>query len=140
MISQVEFVLEARPRGFHLITDEVCQKLQDANMAFPETGVLNLFVKHCSCSLSVCENYDPSVRVDLEEIFNHIVPENQPYFTHTIEGPDDMPSHAKCIMAGSSIQVPITDGSFNLGTWQGIYLCEFRDHGGPRKVVATLLQ
>ncbi len=85
------------------------------------------------------EIYDPSVRVDLENIFNQVVPENEPYYTHILEGPDDMPSHAKSIMAGSSIQIPITNGQLNLGTWQGIYLCEFRNHGGPRQLVATII-
>ena len=139
MKKQIEFSLEAKPRGFHLITDEVKQKLAEGGLTLPDAGVLNLFIKYCSCSLSINENYDPSVRVDLENIFNNVVPENQPYFTHTLEGPDDMPSHAKSIMAGSSIQIPITNGALNLGTWQGIYLCEFRNHGGPREIVATVL-
>lgn len=138
MLKQVEFSLEEKPRGFHLITDEVMRKILDAGLELPDTGILNLFIKHCSCSLSINENYDPSVRTDLENIFNQVVPENQSYFTHTLEGPDDMPSHAKSIMAGSSIQIPITNGRLNLGTWQGIYLCEFRNHGGPRQIVATL--
>lgn len=116
MAKQVELTLEAKPRGFHLITDEVTRKLIDAGLEIPDTGILNLFIKHCSCALSINENYDPSVREDLENIFNNVVPENQPYFTHTLEGPDDMPSHAKSIMAGSSIQIPITNGALNLGT------------------------
>ncbi len=139
MKKQVEIVLDAKPRGFHLITDEVARKLAEAGLTLPDTGVISLFIKHCSCSLSINENYDPSVREDLENIFNEVVPENQPYYTHTLEGPDDMPSHAKSIMAGSSIEVPITNGQLNLGTWQGIYLCEFRNNGGPREVVATVL-
>lgn len=139
MKKQVEIVLDAKPRGFHLITEEVVRKLAEAGLTLPDTGVISLFIKHCSCSLSINENYDPFVREDLENIFNEVVPENQPYYTHTLEGPDDMPSHAKSIMAGSSIEVPITGGQLNLGTWQGIYLCEFRNHGGPREVVATIL-
>ena len=139
MKKQVEIVLDAKPRGFHLITDEVVHKLAEAGLTLPDSGVISLFIKHCSCSLSINENYDPSVREDLENIFNEVVPENQPYYTHTLEGPDDMPSHAKSIMAGSSIEIPITGGKLNLGTWQGIYLCEFRNAGGPREVVATVL-
>ena len=139
MKKQVEITLEAQERGFHLITDEVMSKLFEAGLTLPEVGMLNLFIKHCSCALSINENYDPSVREDLENIFNAVVPENEPYYTHTLEGPDDMPSHAKSIMAGSSIQIPITNGRLNLGTWQGIYLCEFRNHGGPREVVATVM-
>lgn len=139
MKKQVEIVLDAKPRGFHLITEEVVCKLAEAGLTLPDTGVVSLFIKHCSCSLSINENYDPSVREDLENIFNEVVPENQSYYTHTLEGPDDMPSHAKSIMAGSSIEVPITGGQLNLGTWQGIYLCEFRNNGGPREVVATIL-
>lgn len=139
MKSQVEFGLGEKPRGFHLITDEVIQKLKEKGLVFPDTGVLHLFVKHCSCGLAINENYDPSVRTDLESIFNNVVPENQPFYTHVLEGSDDMSSHAKSIMTGASIQIPITDGHLNLGTWQGIYLCEFRNHGGPRKLVATIL-
>ena len=139
MSKQVEIVLEPQSRGFHLITDEVIHKFNEAGLELPETGMLNLFIKHCSCSLSINENYDPSVRTDLENIFNKLVPENEPYYTHTLEGPDDMPSHAKSIMGGSSIQIPITNGQLNLGTWQGIYLCEFRNNGGPREVVATIV-
>lgn len=139
MKSQVEFSLGEKPRGFHLITDEVIQNLKEKGLVFPDAGVLHLFVKHCSCGLAINENYDPSVRTDLESIFNNVVPENQSFYTHVLEGSDDMPSHAKSIMTGASIQIPITDGHLNLGTWQGIYLCEFRNHGGPRKIVATIL-
>ena len=139
MKKQVEITLESKPRGFHLITSEVQQKLAEAGLTLPDVGILHLFIKHCSCALTINENYDPSVREDLENIFNEVVPENQPYYTHTLEGPDDMPSHAKSIMAGSSIEIPITGGQLNLGTWQGIYLCEFRNNGGPREVVATIL-
>ena len=138
MKSQVEFSLGEKPRGFHLITDEVIQNLKEKGLVFPDAGVLHLFVKHCSCGLAINENYDPSVRTDLENIFNNVVPENQSFYTHVLEGSDDMPSHAKSIMTGASIQIPITDGHLNLGTWQGIYLCEFRNHGGSRKIVATI--
>ena len=135
MIEQVEFTLKPRTRGFHLITQEVAAHLPE----LPESGLLNLFIKHTSCALSVNENYDPSVRSDMEHIYNNLVKENLPYYTHTDEGPDDMPSHAKCSLTGVSLTIPITGGRMNLGTWQGIYLCEFRDYGGARRVVATVI-
>lgn len=135
MIEQVEFSLKPRRRGFHLITQEVAGHLP----VLPEKGLLHLFVKHTSCALSINENYDPSVRNDMECIYNDLVKENQPYYTHTDEGSDDMPSHAKCSLTGVSLTIPITDGHMNLGTWQGIYLCEFRDYGGVRRVVATIV-
>lgn len=135
MIEQVEFSLKPRRRGFHLITQEVAGHLP----VLPEKGLLHLFVKHTSCALSINENYDPSVRNDMECIYNDLVKENQPYYTHTDEGSDDMPSHAKCSLTGVSLTIPITDGHMNLGTWQGIYLCEFRDYGGARRVVATIV-
>ena len=123
------------PRGFHIITGEIVRRLPP----LPQTGLLNLFVRHTSCALSICENADPDVRIDLEGIFNRIVPENQPFYLHTLEGSDDMPSHAKSVITGVSINIPITNGSLRLGTWQGIYLCEFRDGGGERKIVATVI-
>lgn len=136
MIKQIEFSLKPHRRGFHLITDEVLANLPE----LPQAGLLNLFIKHTSCALSICENWDPSVRSDMESIYDRLVPENQPYYEHTLEGADDMPAHAKSIITGVSINIPITSGRLNLGTWQGIYLCEFRNHGGSRKVVATILQ
>ncbi len=136
MIQQVEFTLQSRKRGFHLITDEIVQHLG----ALPKVGLLNLMVKHTSCGLAISENYDPDVRHDLEVIMNDMVPENNPQFWHTMEGSDDMPSHAKSIISGVSLNIPITDGRLNLGTWQGIYLCEYRNHGGPRKIVATIIE
>ncbi|MCL4158007.1 UNVERIFIED_CONTAM: hypothetical protein GTU68_017670 [Idotea baltica] len=99
---------------------------------------MHLFIKHTSAGLTINENADPSVRVDFEQIFNRIVPENQPYYTHTIEGSDDMPAHIKASLVGNSVSIPITRGEFNLGIWQGIYLCEFRNHGGNRRLVATI--
>ena len=105
----------------------------------PEKGLLHVFIQHTSAGLSINENADPSVRVDFEQIFNRLVPENQPYYTHTYEGSDDMPSHVKSSLVGSSVSIPITDYRLNLGTWQGIYLCEFRNHGGRRKLLATLI-
>lgn len=135
MIEQVEITLQARPRGFHLITHEIAQQLPP----LPRKGLLNLFVKHTSCALSINENADPDVRRDLEQIFNRMVRENEPYYNHVLEGADDMPAHAKCTLTGTSLTLPITDGQLNLGTWQGIYLCEFRDYGGRRHIVATLM-
>lgn len=135
MTEQVEFTLKPRRRGFHLITDEVKSHLPE----LPEKGLLNLFVKHTSCALSINENYDPSVRSDMEQIYNRLVKENEPYYMHTEEGADDMPSHAKSSLTGVSVTIPVTGGRLNLGTWQGIYLCEFRDYGGPRRIVATVI-
>lgn len=135
MIKQTEFTLKLRTRGFHLISNEIISQLPQ----LPKNGLLNLFVKHTSCGLCINENADPDVRTDMEGIFNHIVPENQPYFCHTLEGSDDMPAHAKSVISGVSLSIPITDGRLNLGTWQGIYLCEYRSHGGPRRIVATII-
>jgi len=134
MIRQINFSLPAFSRGFHLITEEVMSQLE----LLPETGMLNLFIKHTSAGLTINENADPSVRVDFENIFNNLVPENLPFLTHTMEGPDDMPAHIKTAMVGTSVTIPISNGRLNLGTWQGIYLCEFRNHGGNRKLVATI--
>lgn len=136
MAVQVKFTLKPRRRGFHLITDEVLRQLPQ----LPVTGLLNLFVRHTSCALSICENWDPSVREDMESIYDRLIPENAPYYQHTLEGSDDMPAHAKCIITGVSINIPITDGRLNLGTWQGIYLGEFRNDGGSRQIVATILE
>ncbi len=123
------------PRGFHLITPLVAD-------AFPELkalkqGMLHVFIQHTSAGLTINENADPTVRHDLERHFNHMVPENQPYYKHTTEGSDDMPAHIKASLVGSSVSIPITNGRMNLGTWQGIYLCEHRDHGGPRTLVIS---
>jgi len=135
MIQQVEFSLTARRRGCHLVTSEVLQHLP----ALPQVGLLNLFVKHTSCALTINENADPDVRTDMEAILDHLVREGEPYYDHTLEGLDDMPAHAKCTLAGVSLNIPITGGHLNLGTWQGIYLCEFRNHGGARHIVATII-
>ena len=131
----MEFALKARSRGFHLVTEEVLSHLP----ALPQAGLLNLFMKHTSCALSINENYDPSVRRDMEYIYNRLVPEGDARYVHTDEGEDDMPSHAKSSLTGVSLTIPITNGRLNLGTWQGIYLCEFRDYGGSRKLVATVM-
>ncbi|MDO5329337.1 MAG: secondary thiamine-phosphate synthase enzyme YjbQ [Coriobacteriia bacterium] len=132
MTEQYNISLNAKQRGFNLITNEI-------NIPLPEKGILNLFIQHTSAGLAISENYDPDVQVDLENIFNHLVPENQPYYTHTIEGSDDMPSHAKSILVGPSLSIPIQNGKLALGTWQGIYLCEFRNHADPRKLIATII-
>ena len=136
MIQQIEFSLKEKRRGFHLVTGEILQHLPQP---LPQIGLLNLFVKHTSCSLSINENCDPDVRTDMEKIFNHLVMENESYYDHVLEGADDMPAHAKCTMIGASLSIPITHGRLNLGTWQGIYLCEHRDYGGPRFLVATII-
>lgn len=136
MVQQVAFKLKPQSRGFHLITDEVLRYLPQ----LPKTGLLNLFVQHTSCALSICENWDPEVRCDMETIYDRLVPENMPDYRHVFEGSDDMPAHAKCIITGVSINIPITNGKLNLGTWQGVYLCEFRNDGGSRHIIATILE
>lgn len=137
MIQQVEFALAAKHRGCHLVTREIIDRLPKP---LPKAGLLNLFIKHTSCALSINENADPDVRSDMEKIMNHIVRENEHYYDHVLEGADDMPAHAKSSLFGVSLSIPITDGRLNLGTWQGIYLCEFRDYGGPRRIVATIYE
>ena len=134
MIEQVEFRLPALRRGCHLITREILKQLP----VLPEKGLLNVFVKHTSCGLTINENADPDVRTDLDKILDHIVPERQPYYEHTMEGDDDMPAHAKSSLVGVSLNIPISGARLNLGRWQGIYLCEFRDYGGPRSIVLTV--
>jgi secondary thiamine-phosphate synthase enzyme len=134
-MQQIEITLDSRPRGFHIITDEVVKKLH----ALPQSGLLHLFLKHTSAGLTINENADSTVREDFEAIFNRLVPEDQPYYKHTFEGSDDMPAHVKASLVGTSLSIPITNGKLNLGTWQGIYLCEFRNRGGSRTVLATLI-
>lgn len=134
MWKQVEFDLQSRRRGFHLITGEILRNLPP----LPEVGLLHLFIKHTSAGLSINENADPDVRMDMESIFNHLVKEREPYYQHTLEGNDDMPAHAKSSIIGTSVTIPITNGKLNLGTWQGIYLCEFQNYGGNRRMVATI--
>ena len=134
MWKQVEFDLQSRRRGFHLITGEILRNLPP----LPKVGLLHLFIKHTSAGLSINENADPDVRMDMESIFNHLVKEREPYYQHTLEGNDDMPAHAKSSIIGTSVTIPITNGKLNFGTWQGIYLCEFRDYGGNRRMVATI--
>lgn len=135
MIQQIEFSLKPVSRGFHLVTGEIVRQLPP----LPRTGIVNLFVKHTSCGLCINENADPDVRTDMKKIFDRLVPENQPYYEHTMEGSDDTPSHAKSVMSGVSLTIPVSDGRLNLGMWQGVYLCEYRDCGGPRRIVATVV-
>lgn len=137
MITQTTFTLTPKSRGCHLVTREVLEHLP---RPLPQTGLLNLFVQHTSCALSINENADPDVRVDMESIMSHLVKEREPYYEHTMEGADDMPAHAKCSLFGVSLTIPITGGRLNLGTWQGIYLCEFRNYGGARRIVATVYE
>jgi secondary thiamine-phosphate synthase enzyme len=136
MVKQIEIRLPAFSRGFHLVTSMLVEKLGP----LPETGILNLFLKHTSAGLTLNENADPSVRLDFETIFNKLVPENDPAYIHTMEGPDDMPAHIKTSMVGNSLSIPISKGRLNMGTWQGIYFCEFRNYGGQRKLVATIYE
>lgn len=136
MWIQKEIILHPKPRGFHLITGEISKKMPD--ISDMSTGLAHLFIKHTSASLTLNENADPDVRRDMESHFNVMVPENAPYYEHVLEGPDDMPAHLKSSILGSSLSIPITSGRLNLGTWQGIYLCEHRDHGGARKLLITL--
>jgi secondary thiamine-phosphate synthase enzyme len=131
-----EIRLRPRPRGFHLVTREVLEgipELGDVNV-----GLLHVFIRHTSASLTLNENASPDVRDDFEAYFNSVVPEDAAYWTHTVEGPDDMPAHIKASVLGPSLSLPVAGGRLALGTWQGIYLCEHRDHGGPRSLVATL--
>ena len=136
MWIQKEISLNPRQRGFHLITDEVLKHLPEVQKI--EVGTMQVFIKHTSASLTINEDADPTVRDDFESHFNQMVPENAPYYQHTFEGPDDMPAHLKSSILGSSVSIPITDGKLNLGTWQGIYLCEHRNRGGSRKLVVTI--
>ena len=136
MWIQKEILLNPRQRGFHLITDEVLKHLPEVQEI--EVGTMQVFIKLTSASLTINEDADPTVRDDFESHFNQMVPENAPYYQHTFEGPDDMPAHLKSSILGSSVSIPITDGKLNLGTWQGIYLCEHRNRGGSRKLVVTI--
>lgn len=134
MIKQFKLTLKPYPRGFHLVTQEIMSQIPE----LPESGLLNLFIQHSSAGLTINENADPSVRVDFESIFNKLVPENEAYYTHVMEGPDDMPAHVKASLVGSSVNIPVQNGRTALGTWQGIYLCEFRNHASSRRILATL--
>lgn len=133
---QKTLTLKARPRGFHLVTAEILDQLPE--IARVQVGILHLFIQHTSASLTLNENADPTVREDFESYFNRAVPEGEPYYRHRDEGDDDLPAHLKSSILGSSLVIPVTRGRLNLGTWQGIYLCEHRNQGGPRRVVVTL--
>lgn len=135
MVEQIEFILKPYKRGFHLITNDILDNLPP----LPKLGLLNLFVKHTSCAISINENFDSNVRKDLEQVYNRLIKENEPYYTHIEEGDDDLPSHCKSTLTGVSLSIPIKNSRLNLGTWQGIYLCEFRNHGGARHLVATII-
>ncbi|MGL5227186.1 MAG: secondary thiamine-phosphate synthase enzyme YjbQ [Bacteroidales bacterium] len=135
MFQQIEFSLAPRGRGFHLVTSEVLKKLP----ALPRIGVLHLFIQHTSAALSINENADPEVQSDLNEIMNRLVKERESYYQHTYEGDDDMPAHAKSSLIGANLTIPITDGKLNMGIWQGIYLCEFRNRASGRRLVATII-
>lgn len=135
MVEQLEISLPPYRRGYHLITDQIVRQLPK----LPEKGLLNILIQHTSAGISLNENADPSVRVDFETFMNNLVPENFPGFVHTLEGADDMPAHLKSSLIGASLTIPITDHELNLGTWQGIYLCEFRNAGGRRRLVITIL-
>lgn len=132
---QKEIQLPNHRRGFHLITSVIVNALPELKEI--KQGMLQVFIKHTSAGLTINENADPTVRVDFESHFNKMVPENAPYYQHTLEGSDDMPAHIKASLLGNSVTIPITNGKLNLGTWQGIYLCEHRNHGGGRKIVIT---
>jgi len=134
--KQHEVILRPRPRGFHIVTREILAQIPDLGAI--SVGLAHVFIQHTSASLALNENADPEVRVDMERYFNRLAPENEPYYTHTYEGLDDMPAHLKSVILGSSVTVPISNGRFNLGTWQGIYLCEHRDRGGARRLVVTI--
>ena len=134
MWRQIEIGLAPRRRGCHLITEEIMRQLPE----LPKVGLLNIFIKHTSAALTINENADPDVQIDLAAILDRLVKERESYYRHTMEGDDDMPAHAKASMIGTSLTIPITDGRLNLGTWQGIYLCEFRNYGGFRKLVVTI--
>ena len=133
---QKEISLDPHPRGFHLITGPILEEVPEIKKI--NIGWMQLFIKHTSASLTINENADPTVRTDFESHMNKLVPEDAPYYVHTYEGSDDMPAHIKASLMGASLQVPITNGKLNMGIWQGIYLCEHRNHGGLRRIVVTL--
>ncbi len=134
---QKEITLPPKRRGFHLVTREIAEQVKEISEY--SAGIAHIFICHTSASLTVNENASPEVREDFESHFNEYVPEEAPYYEHTLEGPDDMPAHIKASILGSSVTVPVKDGRLNLGTWQGIYLCEHRNHGGPRKLIVTII-
>jgi secondary thiamine-phosphate synthase enzyme len=134
MITQKNIVLPSMHRGYHLITRHIISELEN----LPEKGLLHIFMQHTSAGLTLNENADPSVRVDFETFLNQMIPENHPSYTHIMEGSDDMPAHLKSSLLGNEITIPITNGNLNMGTWQGIYLCEFRNYGASRSLILTI--
>ncbi|GKW35612.1 secondary thiamine-phosphate synthase enzyme YjbQ [Pectobacterium versatile] len=136
MWTQYEIRLKPKARGFHLVTDEILAQVTALRQI--NVGLMQIFIKHTSAALTINENADPTVRQDFESFFNRLVPEDEPYYRHTYEGSDDMPAHLKGSLLGNSLTIPITNGRLNIGTWQGIYLCEHRNHGGSRSLVVTL--
>ena len=134
MITQKSIVLSPMPRGFHLITNRILE----ATGELPQQGIMHVLIQHTSAGLTLNENADPSVRDDFESFLNHLIPENHPLYSHIFEGSDDMPAHLKASLLGSSVSIPITNGRLNLGTWQGVYLGEFRNHGGSRRLLVTI--
>lgn len=136
MVIQKQIQLKSRRRGFHLVTNEILEQVDEISKV--KVGVINIFIQHTSASLTLNENASPDVRTDMEKHFNKMVPENAPYYDHTLEGADDMPAHIKSSILGQSLTIPVKNGQLNLGTWQGIYLCEHRNHGGARRLIITL--
>ncbi len=136
MWIQKEIQLKPRSRGFHIITNEILDQLLELQDI--EIGMMNIFIKHTSASLTINENADPTVRQDFEAYFNRAVPENEPYYIHTLEGADDLPAHLKSSILGSSLNIPVTNGRLNMGIWQGVYLCEHRNYGGSRTLVVSI--
>jgi secondary thiamine-phosphate synthase enzyme len=136
MWIQKEIKLTPRSRGYHIVTDEILQEVPEIKNI--KTGLAHIFIQHTSAGLTINENADPSVRRDFESHFSRAVPEDTSLYEHTLEGTDDMTSHIKSSLLGSSVSIPVTNGRFNLGTWQGVYLCEHRNHGGARRLVVTL--
>jgi secondary thiamine-phosphate synthase enzyme len=134
MIQQSEIVLPQFNRGYHLITDIILKNLPE----LPQNGLLHIFIQHTSAGITINENFDPTVRKDFESFFNKLIPDGSSYFVHDSEGDDDMPAHLKSSIIGQSVTIPITNKKLNLGTWQGVYLCEFRNNGGRRKLVLTV--
>jgi len=134
MIKQIDLIFPPFRRGFHLITTEVVETVGD----LPEFGLLNIFIQHTSAGITINENIDPTVRRDFENSFNHLILENEPFYVHTYEGSDDMPAHIKSTLVGCSITIPITSRQLNLGQWQGIYLCEFRNQANERRLILTV--
>ncbi|KEO73645.1 secondary thiamine-phosphate synthase enzyme YjbQ [Anditalea andensis] len=136
-VIQKTLKLKPYPRGYHLITDEIVDNFSDLKSI--DKGILHIFIQHTSAGITINENADPTVRIDFQTFINDLIPETYPHFIHTYEGPDDMPAHIKSSLLGNSLQIPVTRGKLNLGTWQGVYLCEFRNHGGSRKLVLTAM-